>query len=983
MKVRSLILVFFLLTAAAVLVSAGAAVAQETTTGAISGRVTDAQGLPVPGVTVTVTSGQGSRAFVTDQDGRYLASFLTPGVYTVRTELQGFKPIQQKNVVVPLGQQIALNLSMQVGGLSETVDVTAATPVIDTTNTQVQTNIESAELTRLPVLRRFSDALYIAPGVSSGGDVGAANPSVSGGSGLENQYVVDGVNITNQGYGALGSYSIIFGSLGNGTPFDFVKELQVNEAGYEAENAASTGGVVNVITKSGTNALRGSGFGYLSPSQLQNTFTQVNTTNGTINTSGTRTGDAGLEIGGPVMKDKLFFFGAFDPSLERTSRTAPVGFPLASLGALNRDRHIYNYAAKGTYQLNANHRIDASFFGDPARGLNGPQRGDALLSTDTSEFSSLKYGGHNQTVRYNGVLGPHFLLEASWARAKNDTTEIPSVNTWSVTDTTVTPNVFSGGVGFYETHNLGIDNQLSAKGTNVFEALGSHELRYGVSYQLITYNNVFNRTGPTFTLPNGQQSVTGAEISILPDPTYGQIYRVVRANTTDTHNTKQDYWSLFIQDSYKLGSHLTIQPGIRYEQQKLIGNLTSYTFSGNWAPRVGAVYDPFGQGKFKIYGNFGLYYSIVPNDLAARSLSADAGITRADYFDASLTQPVPTGVLAAGSHTHFITSGESAAPFAPGTGTSKYDEEVGGFEWEAFPGWNLGVRYIRRSIDRILEDTSNAAMVLYFTRPDLVSSTEYFIANPTTGFPSTLLNQGSFEAPIHHYNAVEVTAARRFANNWAVQASYRWSRLDGTYEGFFRNDNGQSDPAISSLYDFPSNDPSYTQIGGPQFGFLGDIRYQGALGSGPLPNDRTHQIKAYGNYQFNFGLNLGLGVNMGSGRPLTAFAANPVYDSPGEIPMTPRGAGMQTTTNGFLKRAPFQYDTDLHADYRFNLGGNRHLVVLADVFNLLNTQRPTNFDFFYETSFQALNPDFGAPEFLHVSTYQPPRQMRIGARFEF
>ena len=142
---------------------------------------------------------------------------------------------------------------MDVGGLTETVQVSSASPVIDTSSTTIGANIDSDLLSRLPVGRRFSDTLYVAPGVSTGGTVGEANPSISGGSGLENQYVVDGVNITNQGYGALGSYSIVFGSLGNGTPFDFMKEVQVKTGGYEAEYGQATGGVVNVVTKSGTN----------------------------------------------------------------------------------------------------------------------------------------------------------------------------------------------------------------------------------------------------------------------------------------------------------------------------------------------------------------------------------------------------------------------------------------------------------------------------------------------------------------------------------------------------------------------------------------------------------------------------------------------------------------------------------------------------------------------------------------------------------
>ena len=117
-------------------------------------------------------------------------------------------------------------------------------------------------------------------------------------------------------------------------------------------------------------------------------------------------------------------------------------------------------------------------------------------------------------------------------------------------------------------------------------------------------------------------------------------------------------------------------------------------------------------------------------------------------------------------------------------------------------------------------------------------------------------------------------------------SSYRWSRLTGNFEGFFRNDNGQSDPGISSLYDYPTNDPTYATIGAPQFGYNGDIRFLGSAGEGPLPLDRTHDIKVYGTYTFDMGLNVSLGVDVQSGAPLTAFAAHPVYDTGGEIPLT-------------------------------------------------------------------------------------------------
>src|SRR4029453_8172264 len=166
----------------------------------------------------------------------------------------------------------------------------------------------------------------------------------------------------------------------------------------------------------------------------------------------------------------------------------------------------------------------------------------------------------------------------------------------------------------------------------------------------------------------------------------------------------------------------------------------------------------------------------------------------------------------------------------------------------------------------------------------------------------------------HTYNAVELTAQKGFSNNWSLSASYRWSRLQGNYDGFYQADSGPSSPALSGLFDFPTNDPSYTQIGVPQFGYRGDIRYQGTtLGQGPLANDRTHQLKVYGTWAWR-DLGIGLGFNAGSGQPLTALAANPVYESPYEIPETLRGAGFETA-DGFRSRAPAVLRLDLHLDY--------------------------------------------------------------------
>jgi hypothetical protein len=954
----------------------------------------DAQGLAVPGVTVTAAGPQGSKSTVSDSEGRFNIPFLTPGTYDIRAELSGFKSVEQKAAQVGVGQTVEVPVKMEVGGITETVNVTGVTSTIDTATTTIGAVLASDMLAQIPVGRRVSDTLYLAPGVSSSGTAGRANPSISGGSGLENQYVVDGANITNTGYGGIGSYSITFGSLGNGTPYDFIKEVQVKTGGYEAEFGQATGGVVNVITKSGTNLFRGSAFGYGQPKNLENSWKQFQATNGSVSTTHTTASDAGLEGGGPIMKDRLFIFGAIDPSWQTRTFLAPPGFPNAALGDVDRKRSTVSYALKGTAQLGSAHRIDASFFGDPSHGDTGPQRTSALLRgglIPTSGFSTLDYGGHQQALRYDGVLSSKWLLEGAFARSLNTISELPSVDAWQMTDTTVSPQLVTGGIGSYEKGNRSLNKQFSIKSTNIF---GAHQVKYGFEYDDVLYSQLNQRTGPTFLAPDGRQTATGASITVLNDLFFGKIYRVTRANFNSERATPQKYSNFFVQDSWKVGNRLTINPGLRYEQEKLGGTIiTDFELKNNWAPRIGATFDASGDGRTKISGSYGRYYARIPNDLAARALSADDGFTRGDFFDAGLTKPVPAGTVTqvpggVAVTNHFILAGVGADTIDPNAKLSYTNEFILGAERELTPGMTLSVRYVFKNMPRVLEDVALYPMAAY----DLGvvpngGNVDYVLTNPSSATaavtdPAVAKLCGcvvKFDDPVHKYQALEITLNRRGAN-WSGTASYRYSRLRGNFEGFYRDDNGQSDPGISSLYDFPTNDPSYKA-----FGYAGDIRYLGDA-NGILPLDRPNQIKLFGNYMFNMGLNIGVNVNLSDGKPLTPMDANPNYDSEGEIPAAPRGSGIQTI-DGFMTRTPFESQVDLQASYSVKLGGGRALTFLAEFFNLFNQQRVIGYDQNMELTASTPNPDFGKPVNSLLSgtpaQFQAPRNLRVGIKFAF
>jgi hypothetical protein len=268
---------------------------------------------------------------------------------------------------------------------------------------------------------------------------------------------------------------------------------------------------------------------------------------------------------------------------------------------------------------------------------------------------------------------------------------------------------------------------------------------------------------------------------------------------------------------------------------------------------------------------------------------------------------------------------------------------------------------------------------------------EYILTNPTSATPinpallavAPQFNAVKFDDPVHKYNAVEVTLNRRMANNWSMLTSYRYSRLRGNFEGFYRDDNGQSDPGISSLYDFPTNDPTYAPFYGAG---SGDIRLLGDA-NGILPLDRPHQGKIFGNYLFPMGLNLGVGLNVSSGKPLTPFDPNPNYQNGGEIPDAPRGTGIQTV-DGFKQRAPVYSQIDMQAAYSVKIGGVRRFTLMADMFNLFNQQTVLDYDTWTSVGFgDPPNPNFGLPASSlfagNPPQYQTPRQIRFGVRFEF
>src|SRR5215475_11114662 len=249
--------------------------AEASVKGSLSGVVSDPSDAVVSGAKVTISGPTGDKSMQTDPEGRFLFQILTPGFYSVKIEKEGFKATDVKQAEVQTGRTSSIAVKLELGASTTVVEVSGAAVTIDTTSTASGSNLTDTFYQSVPVGRGVTGLFYAAPGVAAGGGTGTANPSIAGGTGLENNYVADGVSITDGGFGGIGVYSRVYGSLSTGINLSFVKEVQVKTGGFEAQYGKSTGGIVQIVTKSGTNQFHGTVGGFFAPQSFEATRTQV------------------------------------------------------------------------------------------------------------------------------------------------------------------------------------------------------------------------------------------------------------------------------------------------------------------------------------------------------------------------------------------------------------------------------------------------------------------------------------------------------------------------------------------------------------------------------------------------------------------------------------------------------------------------------------------------------------------------------------
>jgi hypothetical protein len=954
----------------------------QSTRGSLLGHVTDDSGAALPGVTVSISSPdlQGAKVTVTDAEGAYRFPVVPVGSYRLEFGLESYQTVVRENVPVNISSSAEINVTL-ASEFDDVIIVTTERPTVNTNSTELGVALDSDFFQALPTGRNYAAVANVAPGAQAD----AAGQTFYGSTGAENAYYIDGINTT----------GVELGQQGKVLNFEFIKEVQVKTAGYNAEYGRSTGGILNVITKSGGNQFNGDVFGYYNSDSLQNDLEaepDAGALNGSVKATGNTNADYGLDLGGYLMKDKLWFFLAYDRVDNETDLAAVDDFSTIVPGApaandpftrtLERDL----YAGKLTWLAHPSHTLSSSFFGDPSK-QEGVLPGVSLASPSTHYEQTLETGALDFVVNYDGIFTNSLIGNVRVAQHQEEVTPGgPGRNLVGFLDNTdplgdgTVPWGWAGtsntaGIGLFQDQEFTRDQYRADLTYFLEDFVGQHELKGGYEYEEIGVVNANTYSGGELIY---RFSCTASRCPDNPGQDYYYRHRYYVSSQIDpytataadvvnplTVDTKADNYAYFLQDTWRPASNFTINLGARMEVQKLYNAFgeVSAKIDDNLAPRVGIVWDPANNGKSKIFAHWGYFYETIPMDIVIRSFGGEISVF-AYNFDQ--TPGAYAGDTAVRRNSSALGGGISRVD--PATQGQYIEEIILGGEMEIADNLAAGVKYIQRDLDNVIEDALAADGSYFIGNPGMGQMTGTYDIGYAYGYNETL---HSLDVPVREYQGVELTLRKSLSNNYQFLASALWSELTGSYDGTFQASTGQLDPNLNSAfdyYDFSVNN------------------------NGLLSGDRTWQLKFDGSYQFDFGLTAGLSTFWMSGVPMTAMGYSAAYAN-WEYYLSERGE---------FGRTDDVYEANIHLGYPISLGGNKQINLLVDVFNVLNRQgeltRSTQYTSSDADIYQPIDWETGAistisqgdpatpptnAAFNTANTWQAPRFVRLGVRFSF
>ena len=620
-------------------------VAQEQR-GSIDGVVKDAQGGAIVGATVVAKSMAGATVeAVTDATGKYRFPSLAPGRWEVTANLSGFAPAKVQNVDLRLGQLLTIPLTLSPGAMTETVQVVAESPLIDVRQSARATSLRAEDIDKMPKGRDFTSLVTQAPGANlENAKLGGI--SIDGASGGENRFIIDGAETTNLQSGVSGKAMVT----------DFVDEVQVKSSGYAAEYGGATGGVINVISRTGTNQWRGNAFTYYTGDGLDSSYRpslRLVPTNSNAAEYVTYPEDSysrwepGFTVGGPIVKDKLWFFAGYAPEFLSTDRTVTFRAD-NSTSTFNQTFKRNNLTANMTGQFGAKVRAKVAFMSSGYKqegrlpsldGTSSPTANYAIndISPNYSGSATLRLHPVEQGVpeRARRLLPPGHLQRGRLRQHPLHLLPVehrpggrPAEYQGAVSTTNVPTN---------SSTTQDIQERINAQfdATFFFSGGGEHQLKTGVQFDRIANNVLSGEQGNLVRIQWNRQLVSSDPTSRGP---YG--YYQVRSNGVlpqqgfiTVGNIASNNVGLFVQDAWTINSKLTLNLGLRTENEHIPNYADAsyglpeyainFSFGDKLAPRAGFAYDIKGDGKWKVYGSWGIFYDITKLELPRGSFGGD------------------------------------------------------------------------------------------------------------------------------------------------------------------------------------------------------------------------------------------------------------------------------------------------------------------------------------------------------------------------
>jgi hypothetical protein len=920
-----------------VLVLAAQVLWAQTTTGTIIGRVVDEQGFPVPGVTVNVesTSLQRPRSLVTSGQGDYIVGLLPPGVYVLSFHLSGFE-LQRKTVTLAPTQTLPLDVTLGVARLTTSVVVQADSAAVLTQTAQVATNFRQEMIARLPTNRDINVPILMAPGVHASGPAG--NYTFMGAMSFDSLFLVNGVTVNEN----------IRGQPNNLYIEDAIQETTVSTDGISAEYGRFSGGLVNVVTKSGGNQFSGSFRDTLNNDNWR-TYVTGNSAHpftGDCSTCGTGGTPSKVDMivpqyeyvfGGPVVKDRVWFFTAGRLQNQSFARSTIIGIPYVAEN--NRQR----YEAKVTASPISNHRIEGAYINEALTAINDTQ--NTATTMDLASLITRKTPQHLVSLSYDGDFSPSVSVEGRAALRRftfigSGATSTDRINGTLMLDPT--PGRFWSPTFCGVCGNEKRDNDSAYVKATFFRStkrFGTHQMVAG--YDTFDDNRFANnhQSGSDYRI-----SVT--KTTVRDDVIYPQLLNTsstwLRYNpiTPSTLGTSFRTHAIFFNDNWRLAPRVTMNLGLRYDKNHGLdsaGDLVAYDSA--LSPRLGVVWDATGDGRWSVSASASRYVAAINSAIGDLSSgSGNPAVLQWNYLGPPINPDLsaPTASLvptAQAIQQVFDWCNTDARGFCQ-NGTLKV-LSVPGFSIRiphgltspnviAFAG-GVSRQFQNRAVVRV-DYSFRDYRDFYSQRIDLSTGT----VTDQFGDQADLALVENTNELKRRYSGVTVSATYHAGHRLDLGGNYTLSRLWGNFDG----ENVSTGPLASDLFQYPE----YRQASwyAPEGDLSADQRHRSTLWVNyEIPKFRGIVVSVL--QEMASGLPYGaVGIGGGSGGvDVTPFVSNPGY-------ATPQGNTSEnyyyTARDAFRTEAAIRTDVAVNYGYSAGIGGRKvDLFFQAQVLNVFNT----------------------------------------------